>query len=234
MEIPLLIHQNLCNSSEIYGDEAFHAIKVLRLKAQDKIKITNGAGKMVMATISEIKKTGFQFEIINEFSVKPLSYNLHLAVAPTKNIDRYDFMVEKCTEIGFSVLTPIICNHSERKTVKTDRLQRIVNSAVKQSVKSYLPVINEPVDFENFITSCSQFRNKYLSLCADIKKMKLIEAVQNVKEGIIVIGPEGDLSKHETETALQNGFIPVSLGNSRLRTETAGIAACHTFYLVNE
>jgi len=234
MEVPLLIHPNLYKTSEIEGDEAFHAIKVLRLKTEDTIKITDGKGKMVLAIISKINKTGFQFEIIEELSVKPLPYNLHLAVAPTKNIDRYDFMVEKCSEIGFSELTPIICNRSERKTVKIERLQRIVNSAVKQSIKAYLPLINKPALFENFIISCSHFRNKYLSLCTDIEKIKLIEAVQNIKEGIIVIGPEGDFSKQEIEIALQNGFKSVSLGNSRLRTETAGIAACHTFYLFNE
>jgi len=231
--LPLFISPNLYKTFQIEGEEFYHAIKVLRIKKGDFIKITNGTGNMVIARITEIGKNSFYFEITEEIETKPLSYKLHLAVAPTKNIDRYDFMVEKCTEIGFSELTPIICEQSERKTVKIDRLQRIVNAAVKQSLKAQIPIINEPENFEKFVKKYALFQNKYLSLCTEIEKTAIMEIVNNVKDAIVTVGPEGDFSEREINFALQNGFKPVSLGTSRLRTETAGITVCNAFYLMN-
>ena len=233
MGFPLFIHRQLDELNIIDKEEAFHAIKVLRLKQGDRILITNGKGKMVLAMIQKLEKYQFYFEIEKELDIEPLPYNLHLAVAPTKNMDRDDFMVEKCTEMGLSQLTPIFCEQSERRIVKKDRLDRIVIAAVKQSLKATLPVINEPQTFEKFVYDNMNISNKYIALCSEIEKTAIIEIAKNTKDAIVVIGPEGDFSTNEIKMAINNGFQPISLGHSRLRTETAGIAVCHTFYVVN-
>lgn len=233
MSITLFLHPKLHETDIVEREEAIHAIKVLRLKQGDYVLITDGKGRMVKAIIKRIENQQFYFEISNELDIPPLPYNLHLAVAPTKNMDRYDFMLEKCTEIGLSQLTPIFCDRSERRVVKTERLERIAIAALKQSIKAMLPQINEPQTFEKFVQSHANASNKYIALCDEIKKTAIFEIAKNFRNALVIIGPEGDFSKKEIITAINSGFQPVSLGTSRLRTETAGIAVCHTFYVAN-
>ncbi|PKP33695.1 MAG: 16S rRNA (uracil(1498)-N(3))-methyltransferase, partial [Bacteroidetes bacterium HGW-Bacteroidetes-17] len=159
-------------------------------------------------------------------------FSVHMAVAPTKSIDRYEWFLEKATEIGIDRITPIICEHSERKEVKINRLEKVVISALKQSLKAYLPKLSETVKFNHFINQPFEGQ-KFIAYCEGepplLKKLYIPKT-----DVLILIGPEGDFSPDEVEQAIKKGFIPVSLGNSRLRTETAAIAACHAINLLND
>ncbi|MDY0281274.1 MAG: RsmE family RNA methyltransferase [Salinivirgaceae bacterium] len=233
-ELPLFYCPNMLLGNVIDGDEAFHAIKVLRICVDDKIQITDGIGNAVTAIVTQVSKKAIQYKITEVIEVPKLKYNLHLVVAPTKNMERYENMLEKSTEFGFSMLTPIICHHSERTIVKTDRLNRIMIAAAKQSQKAMFPTINEPIKFKKFMEQTHDITNKYIALCRDCNRISLLEAAQKSPDAIVLIGPEGDFSEEEATLAIQHGYVPISLGNSRLRTETAGIAACHTFYVTNQ
>lgn len=146
--------------------------------------------------------------------------------------ERYEWFLEKATEIGIHEITPIICDHSERKILKTERFEKILQSAMKQSNQYYLPKLNAPVSFKDFMNK-KQEDNLYIAHCEETNKKELKDCITVKENYILLIGPEGDFSTKEIETALQNGYQPVSLGNTRLRTETAGIVACHTFVLAN-
>jgi 16S rRNA (uracil1498-N3)-methyltransferase len=158
---------------------------------------------------------------------------LHLAVAPTKMNERYEWFLEKATEIGIQEITPIICDNSERTVIKIDRFQKIIESAMKQSLHYFLPKLNEPISFKEFIKS-PQNGQLFIAHCEETNKKSLKNEVMIGQNTIILIGPEGDFSSKEIQLALENSFIPVSLGNSRLRTETAAVAACLTVVLLNE
>ncbi len=159
-------------------------------------------------------------------------FRLHMAVAPTKNIARFEWFLEKATEIGIDEITPLICEHSERVNIRIDRLQKIILSAAKQSLKTYLPVLNEPMKFDDFI----RLNLPALRFVAYVEEHQTLHLKAAYQTGncTVLIGPEGDFSKREMEAAFQNGFVPVSLGPSRLRTETAAIVACHTINIANE
>ena len=158
-----------------------------------------------------------------------------MAVAPTKNIDRFEWFLEKVTEIGVAQITPLICRYSERKVVKLDRLEKIIISAAKQSIKPNMPIINELMPFADFITNNSDsMAQKFIDHCYDIPKTPLLKSCNKGEDVVVLIGPEGDFSIEEVDLALNNGFKSVSLGNSRLRTETAGVVACHTVSVINE
>ena len=171
---------------------------------------------------------------IASFSEQPaLGYKLHMAVAPTKSIDRFEWFLEKATEIGITEITPIICEQSERKRLKKERLERIILSAMKQSLKAHKPKLNDLVSFDDFLNANPSGR-RYIAHCADGPKHSLFKEAQPSDTLLVLIGPEGDFSVKEIERALNAGFIPVTLGNTRLRTETAALAACHTIALINE
>jgi len=230
-QAPLFINENLETESFIAGTEAHHASAVLRLHEGTQIQITNGKGKLLKAVVTNISKNRIDYSVNEICELPKLPYNLHLAVAPTKNIERYEFMIEKCTEFGFSTLTPVICEHSERSVVKTDRLNRIIIAAAKQSLKAYFPVINEPCKLKDFILQHKNIEKKYIAVCNFDNRAPVAEVADLHKDTIVLVGPEGDFSNSEVDFALESGFIPITLGNSRLRTETAGIAVCHSFYL---
>jgi 16S rRNA (uracil1498-N3)-methyltransferase len=196
------------------AEESKHATKVLRKKEGDILNFTNGKGYFYKAkiTVADTRKCRLQV-VSTEQKEKQHNYHLHIAIAPTKNMDRYEWFLEKATEIGVDEITPIICHHSERKVIKTERCNRILLSAMKQSLKFHLPKLNEG--------------NKYIAHCEEGNKTELKEKKKE-KRTLILIGPEGDFSPSEIELALQNQFKAVSLGTSRLRTETAGIIATHT------
>ena len=214
-------------------EESKHIVKVLRKNVGDTLHITNGKGFLFIAeiTLADIKNC---LASITSKTLQPKhNYNLHLAVAPTKMNDRYEWFLEKATEIGIDSITPIICSHSERKVVKTDRFEKIIQAAMKQSLHCYLPTLNEPIAFQEFIKQ-SFIGQKFIAHCEETDKKSLkneLKAHQNIT---VLIGPEGDFSVKEIETAIKNNFIPVTLGTTRLRTETAALVACHSVAFVNE
>lgn len=216
-------------------EESRHIVKVLRMKEGDKFKITNGKGSFFFAEIISANAKGCLVKILSAEEQHPLPYQLHMAVAPTKLNDRYEWFLEKATEIGISEITPIICDHSERKTIKPERYEKILQSAMKQSLKAYLPILNEAISFKDFINSEKDSEGlKCIAHCEESDKKSLKSILLPNKKITILIGPEGDFSVEEIELAKSNGFIPVTLGESRLRTETAAVVACHSVAFVNE
>ncbi|MBK5212854.1 MAG: 16S rRNA (uracil(1498)-N(3))-methyltransferase [Flavobacteriaceae bacterium] len=225
------------NSKEIAFDkeESRHIAKVSRMKEGDTFKITNGKGSFFSAEIISANPKGCLVKILSEETQPPPPYQLHLAVAPTKLNDRYEWFLEKATEIGITEITPIICDHSERKTIKPERYEKILQSAMKQSLKAYLPILNEVVPFKDFINSEKTSEGlKCIAHCEETDKKSLKSILIPNKKITILIGPEGDFSSKEIELAKQAGFIPVTLGESRLRTETAAVVACHSVAFINE
>ena len=214
-------------------DESRHIAKVLRKKPGDILHITNGKGWLFTAEITIAAQKNCVVSIISKSLHPKRKFNLHLAVAPTKMNDRFEWFLEKATEIGVETITPIICDHSERKVVKTERFEKIIQSAMKQSLQYYLPKLNPPVAFKDFINQ--HFTDQiFIAHCEETDKKSLKSQLEQKMDCTILIGPEGDFSVKEIEMALQHHFIPVTLGETRLRTETAAIAACHSVAFLNE
>ena len=205
-------------------EESRHIVKVLRKNIGDTLHITNGNGWLFNAeiTIPDIKKC--MVTIVSKTLQPKRDYSLHLAVAPTKMNDRYEWFLEKATEIGIDSITPIICDHSERKIIKTERFEKILQSATKQSLNCYMPKLNDAITFKDFIKQDFN-SNLFIAHCEEIDRKSLKNELKPKTDITILIGPEGDFSVKEIETALKNKFIPVTLGNTRLRTETAAIVA---------
>ena len=215
--------------------ESHHCVKVLRLTNGDSVQVIDGKGGFYDAIIEKadhrqclLKLTGIR----KDFEKR--NYHLHIALAPTKNIDRFEWFVEKCTEIGIDEITPIICEHSERKILKIDRIQRVIVAAVKQSIKAYIPTFNPPLSFAEFIEKESVSSHKFIAHCYEGKKELLVDSCKPGDSVLIMIGPEGDFTSEEVNFAISEGFSGLSLGNSRLRTETAGVVACHSVYFMNQ
>ena len=218
-------------------DESGHCIKVLRHKCGDEISVIDGCGTLYKCRITSDSHKGVEAIVLEsqcDWGGHP--YSLHLAVCPTKNNDRYEWFAEKSCEIGFDTLSPVIGDHSERRVLKTQRVEKILVSAAKQSLKAAVPLVNEPVSVKEFIKSTSGAEGlKMIAYCFEDERVprKSIKEVLEGFEGreiIVMIGPEGDFSKAEAELALQHGFIPVHLGASRLRTETAALTAASAAY----
>lgn len=222
-------------SEEIVFDkkESGHIIKVLRKSTGDKLFITNGQGFLFKAEITQPNHNKCIAKIVDQKFQKAKSYHLNMVVAPTKRNERYEWFLEKATEMGVDQISPIICEHSERKTIKPDRFERIIESAMKQSLQFYLPKLEEAVTFSEFINRDLE-GNKFIAHCEEAEKTLLKDSIKPNSKTTILIGPEGDFSAEEIQQALDAGFKPISLGNNRLRTETAAIAACHTVYLANQ
>lgn len=214
-------------------EESKHIVKVMRKKQGDTLFVTNGLGFLFKTEIIIAMDTKCSVKIVSFEKSEPLKYHLHLAVAPTKMNDRYEWFLEKATEMGISEITPIICDHSERKFIKTDRFDKIIQSAMKQSLQYYLPKLNEPISFKDFMKIKNNGLN-FIAHCEETDKKSLKDVIKPNENTTILIGPEGDFSDKEIKLALQNNYIPVSLGNTRLRTETAAVVACHSVVFVNE
>lgn len=225
---------DITDSWELPEEEAAHSIRVLRLSVGSEIEITDGKGHFYKAEISSIAGKHCYVQA-KETIEQPKGWQgrIHIAIAPTKNIDRIEWMVEKAVEIGLDEITFLSCRFSERKVVKTDRIERIVVSAMKQSLKPYKTQVNELVDFKKFIARPVEGA-KYIAHCYEGEKLLLKDVLQAGENATVLIGPEGDFSPEEVELAIKAGYRPVSLGNSRLRTETAGLVACHTYIMKNE
>ena len=215
-------------------EESRHIVKVLRKREDDILHITNGKEQLFHAKITFANDKKCEAEIIEtEHKPKPWAYYLHVAIAPTKNNDRFEWFLEKATEIGIDEITPIICQNSERKVVKTDRFEKIIQAAVKQSLKFTVPKLNEPISFSDFINQ--DFDGKVcIAHCEDEQKKQLKSVVNPSEKITILIGPEGDFSPSEIKEAITKNHIPISLGESRLRTETAGVVAVHTVSIINQ
>lgn len=219
---------------ELSEEEAAHALRVLRLAVGDELDITDGRGNLYKAVIDSIVGKHCHVEA-KEVTAMPKGWNgnIHVAVAPTKNMDRIEWFVEKATEIGLDAVTFLNCRFSERKVVKCERVERIVVSAMKQSLKYSKPLVNEMTDFKKFVSE-PRDGEKYIAHCYNGEKHLLKDVHEAGTDATILIGPEGDFSPEEVKFAMDAGYKPVSLGNSRLRTETAALVACHTLMLKNE
>lgn len=223
-------------SEKIYilpDEESMHCIAVLRYKEGQEITMTDGEGHFIRSVINKIHKKQVIVDIIEKIPVaRTHNYHLRIAIAPTKSIDRFEWFIEKATEIGVDNITPIITDNSERKVIRIDRLQKIIIAAMKQSLKAYLPKIDEPILFSRFLKDVSDDQ-LLIAHCYDHNRIPLQQAYKAGNNATILIGPEGDFSNNELEMASNKGFIGVSLGESRLRTETAGIVACHSIFFMN-
>jgi len=214
-------------------EESKHIVRVLRMKTGDSIFLTDGFGNMYEASIVDTTTKQCTVKTIlttREYQKRP--FHLHIAIAPTKNTDRFEWFLEKSTEIGIDVITPLLCFHSERTRLKTDRLQKVVIAAMKQSLKAYLPKLDEPVEFKRFIQKPFD-GEKFIAYCGQNVTDELKNIYRKDAKALILIGPEGDFSPEEVDLAKKQGYIPISLGKSRLRTETAGIVACTIINFLN-
>lgn len=222
------------NSYTLDETESKHCVRVLRLEKGDEITLVDGRGGFFTAEINDPNPKRCAVKVIkSELNFGRRNFQIHIAIAPTKNIERLEWFLEKVTEIGINRVTPLLCRYSERKEIKTDRLEKMMVSAMKQSLKAYLPQLDELTKFNEFIRQPFDGQ-KFIAHCEEQHRELLKNAIQSGKNYLILIGPEGDFSTEEIESALNAGFLPVSLGDSRLRTETAGVVACHTFNLLND
>jgi 16S rRNA (uracil1498-N3)-methyltransferase len=220
------------NAAVLSDEESWHCMKVLRSKEGDEINLTDGRGNFYRGILTKIHHKGCLVEIRETKPVAPNPWQTHIAMAPTKNIDRFEWFLEKATEIGIDEITPLFCEHSERETIKMPRLEKVLVSAMKKSLKAWLPKLNEPVKFRELIARGVKGQ-KFIGYCETGNESALDKLYIPGNDAVVLIGPEGDFSKTEVEVAAGSGFVPVSLGTSRLRTETAGIVACHTVEMMN-
>ena len=224
---------DIAHSHELPADEAAHALRVLRLQPGDEVRLTDGQGGFYHARISECNRKRCMVEVIEREEQAPLwTGHLHLALAPTKNMDRMEWLAEKATEIGFDELTFLNCQWSERRIVKGERIEKILISAMKQSLKARLPKLNDITDFAQFVKQPVSGQ-KFIAHCHEGEKTPLRQALQPAQDALVLIGPEGDFSPDEVALAVAEGFTPVTLGNTRLRTETAALVAVHLMNLTH-
>jgi 16S rRNA (uracil1498-N3)-methyltransferase len=227
---------------DIYGDsytldenESRHIIRVLRMTRGSGVRLIDGKGNLYDGVIEEpdqkrclIRITG----VTGDFERR--NYSLHIAISPLKNPERFEWFIEKSVEIGIDEITPLICRNTEKHGVKAGRINNIIVSAMKQSLKATQTILNQPVSFDDFINT-DETCLKMIAHCNEsFRRDKMSDLYSKGKNALILIGPEGDFSEVEIKEASDKGFKPVHLGMSRLRTETAGIAACHSIYLLNQ
>lgn len=233
MSFNLFYSPNIDNISQLPEYESQHCVKVLRMRSGDKLTVTDGKGFFYDCELIDANSKGCTISVLNRYEVPTgRNFKLHIAFSPTKQMDRNEWFIEKATEIGIDKFTPIYSNFSERKDIKTERLKKIAISAIKQSQQASLPEIDIQVSFNDFISM--QFNSKkYIAHCYDKPKTPLTQLYNKGDDALILIGPEGDFSEEEVESAIKNGFEPISLGETRLRTETACLVAMHTIHVVN-
>lgn len=215
-------------------EESRHIVKVLRKTNGDILSITDGKEKLFTAEIVQAMDKKCVVNIIDwEEKPKSWNYHLHIAIAPTKLNDRFEWFLEKATEIGIDEISPLICEHSERRHLKTERMQKVILSAMKQSLKCKLPTLNAPLNFKEFFQK-NEWDLGLIAHCEESNKKHIKSYFPMRQKILILIGPEGDFSVNEIKYALERGIHPVTLGESRLRTETAGIVACNYTSILNE
>lgn len=214
-------------------EESKHIIKVLRKKDGDILHVTNGLGCLFTTIITLASEKNCTVKITNAKLQEPLNYQLHLAVAPTKMNERFEWFLEKATEIGITEITPLLCDHAERKHINLERFQKVIVSAMKQSNQCYLPKLNPLTPFNSFVKTKHEGQ-LFVAHCEESERFSLKSKLIANQKTTILIGPEGDFSSAEIQVAIQQLYQPVTLGLTRLRTETAAIAACHSVAFINE
>jgi 16S rRNA (uracil1498-N3)-methyltransferase len=225
---------DIATSPELPEEEAGHCLRVLRLTQGDEVMLTDGRGSFYRARISLCSGKRCQVQVIEALpQERGWEGHLHIAMAPTKNMDRTEWFVEKATEIGFDEISFLLCRYSERKVLKMDRIEKIIVSACKQSYKATMPVSHELMPFEQFIRQPFEGQ-KFIAHCYEGEKPLLKHVLVPGSDALVLIGPEGDFSEEEVKHAVEAGFQSISLGRSRLRTETAALVACHTLNLFNQ
>ena len=232
----LFYNPNIDETTETFSfdkEESKHIIKVLRKKDSDILHVTNGLGLLFKTEITLASDNKCTVKIVSIEKTDAPKYKLHLAVAPTKMNDRYEWFLEKATEIGIHEITPVFCDRSERKVINIERFEKIILAAMKQCNQMYLPKLNPAVTFKEFLKT-EKTGTALIAHCEETNKKSLKSVVVPNTDYTILIGPEGDFSNKEIELALENSYIPVSLGETRLRTETAAIVACHSVVFTNE
>ncbi len=207
-------------------EESHHCAKVLRMNAGSKIRVITGDGFFYDSELLEVHHKTCVAKILTKTESSVHNYYFHLAIAPTKNIDRIEWMLEKCVELGIDEITFLQCEKSERKVVKIERIHKIVESAVKQSIQAKLPKVNELINFKDFINQQENFKGKKLIAHCNDNTQAIQNIAQEKDSTLCLIGPEGDFSNKEIELALQKNYSAISLGQTRLRTETAGLYVC--------
>ena len=233
MDKTIFFTPDILSNLELPVEEALHCIKVLRKKEGDEILLTDGKGFFYDAEIMQANPKHCIVNILKTIEQpKGWDFNLQIAFAPTKNIDRIEWFAEKATEIGIDRLSPILCQHSERKEIKAQRIEKILVSAMKQSQKALLPQLDDIQSFSKFIKQ-EYDGQKFIAHCYPQEKVLLKDIYKKGSNALILIGPEGDFSEEEVKMAIGHGFKPISLGDSRLRTETAALVACHTLHVLS-
>lgn len=225
-------HQISNQKAYLDAEETKHCIKTLRKRVGDTLMLTDGKGGLYEAILREADKKGSVLDIVRALPVADSrSFTLHIAIAPTKNINRLEWFLEKTTELGIDAITFVQCDRSERKTIRLDRLEKIVLSAAKQSIKATFPELHDLTSFSDFVQK-AEADFKGIAHCQrdDLTPLKALAA--EPKSLVLLIGPEGDFSEREVALAKEHGFGEIGLGKSRLRTETAGLVACHTVHLM--
>ncbi len=225
---------DILQNPQLPAPESQHCVKVLRMKEGDQLVVTDGNGSFFHCTLVQTHPkhclVSIQSEVKQE---KSWDFKIHIAFAPTKSMDRNEWFTEKATEIGIDRFTPLLCRYSERKELKHERLQKIIVSAMKQSQQAFLPALDEMTRFEEFVMQSFEGQ-KFIAHCHPSEKNSLAKTYQKTKNALILIGPDGDFSEEEVQQAIHRGFTPISLGENRLRTETACVAACHTIHVINQ
>ncbi|WP_163410387.1 16S rRNA (uracil(1498)-N(3))-methyltransferase [Flavobacterium ajazii] len=232
----LFFNPNIDETTESFSfdkEESRHIIKVLRKKDSDILHVTNGFGLLFETRITLASDNKCTVEVIAIKIAEKSKFHLHLAVAPTKMNDRFEWFLEKATEIGIQEITPVFCDRSERKVINKDRFEKIILSAMKQCNETFLPKLNEAISFKEFIQQ-QQNGLQLIAHCEETEKKSLKQILKPNEDVTILIGPEGDFSEKEIALALENNYKPVTLGNTRLRTETAAVVACHSVVFFNE
>lgn len=229
----LLIDTEFDSLGRLSDEESKHCVSVMRHRVGDIINVSNGRGTLYICKLTVADSRGCEMDVVEERQMPIPTHHLHMAVAPTKNIDRIEWFVEKATEMGISEITPIFCDHSERSKIRLDRLERIAYAAAKQSLKFYLPIINEPLSVKELIAKADE-NQRYILHCNENKKKHLFNLVNPNEKVLVLIGPEGDFSDAEIQLAKDHNFVEATLGEARLRTETAALASCHIVDLKNE
>jgi 16S rRNA (uracil1498-N3)-methyltransferase len=216
-------------------EESAHCIRVLRLGRGEKVQVIDGKGGQYSAVITLPDAKHCKLTVTETIEKQArCDYSIHIAIAPTKNMERFEWFIEKSVEIGIDTITPLLCHHSERRVLKADRLERLIISTMKQAIIPTHPILHELTGFKEFITKQDRKdADLFIAHCEETDRKKLSEVCRPGKKTIVLIGPEGDFSTDEIKLALNHQYIPVSLGRNRLRTETAGIVACHTVNLCN-
>ena len=231
----LFYSPDIKNSLQLDEQESLHAVKVLRLKKGDKIFLTDGIGGFFEMEIVNPHPKRCELKILSEkpFSIKDQKHYIHIAMAPAKNNERNEWFLEKAIEFGVDEISFLICNHSERKVINMERMEKLAVVAMKQSLKAKLPKLNPVLPFKEFMSKAGSV-TKFIAHLEEGEKKSLFNAAIPNTSCLVAIGPEGDFSPEEINLAFKNDFQPVSLGKSRLRTETAALAACHILNLINE